>query len=86
MVQIDPKGAYNRAPILTSKNMHIGRITCMCALCLWIYNYGLSQKKNLLFLVKKPPKKWNDNDIKKESYDLKAINILISILSVDMYF
>lgn len=36
--------------------------------------------------IKNPPKKKNDNDIKKSPYDFKSKNTLIFVLSVNEYF
>lgn len=42
--------------------------------------------KFMVFLLEKLPKDWSDEETNKESYDLKARNILISVLSAKLYY
>lgn len=91
MVQIDPKGANNRAPIFPSEKypylkdfmyVHLMYVD----LQLWIAIEEGPQKIFDGVSVKKTPKEWNEGEIRKPYYDLKVRNILISSLCLNVYF
>lgn len=81
----DSKGAYNRTSIFKGKNYTYWKLI--------MYVHLLSIDKNLWCIVTegpfipkgadvvKHPKDWDDAEIKKDSYDLKPRNILISALN-----
>lgn len=94
MTQIDSKGAYNRAPIFTGENYAYWRDCMYIHLMSEDIQYWLAIE-DITFVpqkvidgvsVAKLPKDWNEAETKKVSYDLKAKNILISPLSMNVYF
>lgn len=94
MVQIDSNGAYSRAPIFTKENYDY-RKDCICVHLMSVdIKYQLAIKGGPFVPQKvvdgvsvvKPPKDWNEAETKMASYDLKARNILITSLSMNVYF
>lgn len=94
-MQINRDGAYNRASISIGENyaflgtactnMHLKSIDYQLWVAIKEVPFISLKFVDGLF-SKKLPKECNDEEIKKVSYDLKAINISISSLSLNVYF